>query len=481
MAGIGFELKKLFDKKTAIGYLRAYTYTTLVTTGPFILMTGMVLAIQLLFSMFDVPYFTKELYIASVTYPFVFSHIISSGFAMLITRYVADKMYSKDYNEIIPSLYGMISVALGAGSILALIFFWNTPLAVELKVITYIFYMELIVIWIQGVYLTALKDYKKIIQSYVGGVFLSILLVFVVLKTGILPQLFGTLLAMDIGLLLIAAMLMINIKKFFAETSYRNFLFLQYFESHFNLFLTSLFYSISLYIPNIIIWHGPLAVHIEGTYVYAPIYDIATFYAFLSILPIMVIFVVSTEMHFYQKYSTYFTCITERGNLKETEDARHDLLHVMWSEIRNIVEFQLVFSFAFFALGNYLLPRIGLSHSSINMFNLIMLGAYSTGILQVITTILLYIEDRKGALWISVLFLLTNVAFNLLGLEFGENTYGFGFFLAAFLSLVISLGRLVYYSNRIDYFVFCSCPVFYNKEPGFFSKFVNRFYNEAKF
>jgi len=478
MAGIGFELKKLFDKKSAIGYFRAYTYTTVVTTGPFLLMTGMVLMIQLLFSIFDVPYFTKQLYIASVSYPFIFSHIISSGFAMLITRYIADKIYSKEYNEIIPSLYGMLSVALTIGSIFALFFFWKAPLAFELKLVTYIFYMELITIWIQGVYLTALKDYKKIIQSYVGGVFLSIFLVFVVLKTSILPQLFGTIVAMDIGMLLITAMLMTNIKKFFVGTSHRNFLFLQYFETHFNLFLISLFYSISLYIPNIIIWRGSLAISIEETYWYAPIYDIATFYGFLSILPVMVVFVVATEIHFYKRYSTYFMYITEGGNLKEIEDARNDLFRVMWSEIRNVLEFQLVFSFIFLAIGNYLLPRIGLSHSSINMYNLIVLGAYATGILQIVITILLYVEDRKGALWISAIFLIMNVGFNVLGLEFGENAYGFGFFLAAFLSLVISFGRLVYYSKRLDYFVFCSRPVFYNKRPGLLSKFVNWCYRE---
>jgi uncharacterized membrane protein len=480
MAGIGFELKKLFDRRSAIGYFRAYTYTMFITASPFILLTGMVLVIQLLFSLFDVSHFTKQLYIASVVYPFIFSHIISSGFAMLITRYVADQLYSKNYSEIIPSLYGTIAVALGIGSIPAIAFFWNAPLAFELKVVTYIFYMELIVIWIQGVYLTALKDYKKIIHSYAGGAILAVLLAFAVLKTGVLPPLFGAMLAMNIGVLLIAAMLMINIKKFFAESSYKNFLFLRYFESHFNLFWISLFYAVSLYIPNIIIWNGPLAVRLADTYVYAPIYDIATFYAFLSILPVMVIFVVSTELHFYQKYSTYFMYITEKGNFKEIEDARRDLLHVMWSEIRNIVEFQLAFTFVALALGNYLLPRIGLTYASINMYNLIVLGAYSTGILQVIITILLYIEDRKGALWISAFFLLANASFNLIGLGFGENTYGFGFFLAAFLSLVISLGRLVYYSNRIDYFVFCSRPVFYNRKPGFLAKTVNWLYGEAK-
>ena len=37
MAGIGFELKKLFNGRTAGGYLKAYSYSAVITAGPFAL------------------------------------------------------------------------------------------------------------------------------------------------------------------------------------------------------------------------------------------------------------------------------------------------------------------------------------------------------------------------------------------------------------------------------------------------------------
>ena len=49
MAGVGFELKRLFRARTAAGHLKAYSYSAIVTTGPFVLLTSMVLAVQLLF------------------------------------------------------------------------------------------------------------------------------------------------------------------------------------------------------------------------------------------------------------------------------------------------------------------------------------------------------------------------------------------------------------------------------------------------
>ena len=41
MAGVGFELKKLFTARTAAGHIKAYTYSAIITTGPFALLTGM--------------------------------------------------------------------------------------------------------------------------------------------------------------------------------------------------------------------------------------------------------------------------------------------------------------------------------------------------------------------------------------------------------------------------------------------------------
>lgn len=477
MAGIGFELKKLFHEKSATGYFKAYAYTSIITTGPFILMTGMVIGVQMLFRWFGVSYTDSQLYTVSIIYPFIFSHIASSGFSMLITRYIADLLYEGSYEDVVPSLYGMLSVALFFGAIPALCFFWNKPLTIEMKLTTYVFYMEMILIWIEGVYLSALKDYKKIIASYACGVFAAILLTVLALWDGRAPML-GTMLAMNVGGIIIAGLLLHNIGKFFPLRSHCHYKFLAYFEAHRRLFFISLFYTVSLYIPNLIIWQGPLGVTIANTYVYAPAYDVAAFYAFLSILPVMALFVVSTEIYFYEKYATYFMYITEKGNFREIEDARKDLLHVMWSEVRNVIELQLVCTLIFLALGNYFLPRAGLAYNSIDMYNLIVLGAFSIGVMQVIDTLLLYFEDQKGVLWICASFLAINTGLHLLGLWIGEVTYGFMFFIAAFIGLCCSLQRLDSFTKQLDYQVFCSRPVFYQQKEWLISRFVGWLYRE---
>jgi uncharacterized membrane protein len=482
MAGIGFELKKLFNTRTASGYMKAYGYSAVITAGPFALMTGMVLAIQLMFVWFDVSYVDSQIYTASIIYSFVFSNIISSGFLMLITRYLADILYGDEYKDVTASLYGIIVITELLGGILAILFFWNKPLDFFTKFLTYIFYMQMLAVWLQGVYLTAVKNYKGLFFSYLFGISIAILLTLLVLVTKIMSPVQGALLAMDIGSAVIMMLFFVHVTRYFGYPKNGfNFVFLPYFEKHATLFFIALFYTLGLYLPNIIIWQGPLAVWIADTYVYAPTYDVATFYAFLSILPIMVMFVVSMELHFYEKYAVYFTYITKKGNFKDIYDAKKDLLHVLWDELRNIMEFQLVFTLIFLAIGDYFLPRFGVVYNAVNMYNLIVLGAFFTGIMQVTYTLLLYLEDYKGVLLIVGCFFLANFIFGCIGFYMGENTYGFTFFLAAALSFLVAMKRLLYFCQSLDYYVFCSRPVFYREHNGPFSKLVRKLYGKESF
>ena len=103
MAGIGFELKRLFDRRTLTGQTMAYGYSAIITAGPFALLTSMVLLIQLLFVQYGVAKGAGQLYTASVIYPFVFSQLLTCGFAMVITRYLADKLYQGEYENVTAS------------------------------------------------------------------------------------------------------------------------------------------------------------------------------------------------------------------------------------------------------------------------------------------------------------------------------------------------------------------------------------------
>lgn len=176
MADVGFELKKLFRARTAVGHVKAYAYASVVTTGPFLLMTGMVLAVQLLFFLHGVAVADAMLFVASVAYVFVFSQILSSGFTMVLTRYLADCLSVGHYRDVTASLFGIGALLTLFGSAVAAVFFAASPLGFAEAGLTYVFFLELLLVWTQSIYLTAIKKFQRLLTGFAASVSLSVAL-----------------------------------------------------------------------------------------------------------------------------------------------------------------------------------------------------------------------------------------------------------------------------------------------------------------
>ncbi|WP_051598619.1 exopolysaccharide Pel transporter PelG [Selenomonas ruminantium] len=480
MAGVGFELKKLFTARTAAGHIKAYSYSAIITAGPFALMTSMVLAVQSLFAYYGIEGEASQVFVASVVYAFVFSQILSAGFIMVLTRYLADSLSLGRFENVTASLFGMGAIITVLGAVAAGIFFWDKPLPLLTKWLGYLFFAELLLAWTESVYLSAVKRYSRLLISYLAGVLVSVFLVWIFLsQTSLQPEQSG-LLAMDIGMGLINLLFLLHITSYFGlNKGGQNFAFLPYFERHWRLFLTATCYMLGLFLPNIIIWQGDWGVMVGGTYLYSPIYDVVTFYAFLSILPLMTMFVVTVETNFYERYAHYFAYITQKGNFREIDDARKDLLHTLWFELRHITEFQLVFTLVALAVGNYLLSWSGITYNQVNMYNVLLFGAFFTGLLQLVYILLVYFDYQKSVQSLSAVFFLSNLLLGLWGLYYGGSySYGFTFFLAAALSFIWAFVKLNHFAQRINYLVFCSQPVFYRSTSGILTRFTLWLYGD---
>lgn len=478
MAGIGFELKKLYKNRGIFFKLRALFYTAFVITGPQILFLLTILVFQAFISFVHLTSSQKDLFLASTIYALIFSQIITSGFSMIITRYVSNKLYSEEYHKILPSLYGVISICLPIGAIIGAVFLYRSPIGFLIKLSTYILFMELIIMWLQTVYLNALKDYIKIVKDFFIGLLAAVILAFILLITTKLDPILALLFSFDMGIFIIITLLMFNIQNFFESTDKKYFEFLKYFDKYSVLFFICLFYTLSLYIHNFIFWNGDLGRVIANTYLFAEAYDVPSFYAFLSILPTSIMFPIFVETAFYNRYKKYYSEITLDGNLKDIVRSRKAMTTTLWQELIHIMEIQLIFTIAAAVIGYYFLPYIGLTRSSINIFNILTLGTYCSIFMFIIVLIQLYFENRKGAFIIVSTFLSTNILFTFITLKLNPTYYGLGYFLSSFVSLTIGMLNLAYLLNNIDYITFCSQPIVNTEKSGFFSALVNRLYSK---
>ena len=164
----------------------------------------------------------------------------------------------------------------------------------------------------------------------------------------------------------------------------------------------------------------------------------------------------------------------------DDEDARKELLYTLWTEFKNIMEFQLVFSLMFLAAGGYLLAMGGVSYQDVNIYRILVLGAFFNAVLQVVYTLLLYLEDQRGALLIAAVFLGANLVLGMGGLWLGEASYGFTFFLSALLACAVAVMRLQHFCQRISYYVFCGRPVFFEAPHGVFSRLAAFLYRDRQ-
>ena len=108
MAGIGFELEKILNKKRLFSIFKAYSYSAAISSGPWLISI-----ISILISGYIAKIYIKQPEIiaqfqVTVTYLIALSLIFTGFFQLSFTRYIADLIFEKEYCQILPNLMGAI-------------------------------------------------------------------------------------------------------------------------------------------------------------------------------------------------------------------------------------------------------------------------------------------------------------------------------------------------------------------------------------
>lgn len=184
MAGIGFELKKLFKKSGLAATARAYGYAGIICAGPMILGIVLLLGIMFLCNQTGGTRFERELLICMITYSLLASLTVTSFLSMVVTRFLADMLYEEKLEAILPSFWGSTGIMLIAGGILYGIFLIFSGVGLVDKLLCFGLFGELIVTWNAMSYLTAIKDYKGILLSFSAALVVSFVVGFLLLIIG---------------------------------------------------------------------------------------------------------------------------------------------------------------------------------------------------------------------------------------------------------------------------------------------------------
>ena len=174
MAGIGFELKKLFQKRGLAATAKAYGYAGVICTGPMLLGIVLLVGIAFICDHTGATRHNRELLNCMITYTLLASLTVTSFFSMVVTRYIADMLYEERHEAVLSSFWGSTAILLVVGGIMYGIFLLFSGINLIDQFLCLEFFGELIVTWNAMSYLTAIKDYKGILISFITAVAVSV-------------------------------------------------------------------------------------------------------------------------------------------------------------------------------------------------------------------------------------------------------------------------------------------------------------------
>ncbi len=471
MAGIGFELKKLFAKKGVLNSAKAYGYAAVICTGPMLLGVLLLLGITTLCGIAKTDLHTREVLVCMITYTLLASVSVTSFFSMVVTRFVADMLFEEKKGAVLPAFWGSTVLMMAIGSVLYGVFLGFSGATPAQGILCFILFNELVIVWNAMGFLSAIKDYKGIFLSFLTSVAVSLLMGALLLWLG-LPVVEAMLFAVTLGYGVMLVWDVILLHRYFPHTSLGAFSFLKWVDCFWPLALSGLFMNIGMFSHIVIMWFSDIGVRVHGLFYSAPWYDVPALLAFMTALMTTVNFVVSVEVNFYPKYRNHYSLYNDKGTIDNIKQAEKEMIGTLKTELFYTALKQLLFTAVVIALGGYVLELLPLGFNEImrGYFRTLCVGYGIYAIGNMLFLIQLYLTDYAGAFVTSGIFAVTSLSFTVVSLFFPNLYYGFGFLLAALVFATAAVIRLNYFLKRLPYYILSVQPLVSEDRSGIFTR-----------
>jgi len=458
MAGIGFELRKIFSHTTITSRIRGIAFATVTTIGPTLIFLVMLLSINVVMRSLNIPEPKQIFFSAATLYVFLFAIIITGSMGTTITRFISDRIHEDEEDYIPSAMFGTSAVVSIATAVFAgiMVFLLRADGISDVWILAPLYLLAVIVSITYNLmfFISALKEYLKITAAFFIGFVLGALTFLALYQWTTLDVLSDILVGMVVLFSVINLILIYLILTYFTVSNRKYFAFMHYFKKHPYLSLSGFFYFVSLYVPNLLYWvFSDIAVQVSIFRV-APSYDMALFLAILVNLSTPVIFVVKVETKFFEKYQKYIGSLIN-GTFAVIEKYRKIMLKTMEIELFYIYEVQLIITIILTCAGILLLPMLGFGGLILNYFLLLAIGVYCTYLMYFTVVFLYYFDDQFGSFITTLTFFLTTLMATLLALKLGVSFYPVALFVGGIVSWVVGFFRLRTFMSTINARLYC--------------------------
>jgi len=446
MAGIGFELRKLLQKQSYFGLLQAYAYAGIISSGPWVLSIVGILFVGFLSLGVVFPHALIVQFQVSVTY-LILSSLILTGFIQLgFTRFIADGLFKKQDEQVLPNFNGMLLIVTGiSGTFGTLAMFLFFPgMSVPYRLLMLSGFVILCAIWVTTIFLSGMKQYKEIVVLFAAGYTVTVLGALLMRKLGME----GLLLGFVIGhFVLLTGMVALTLRTFPSE-EFVAFDFLRPGAMYPSLIWAGFLYNLGVWADKLMFWFYPdTSQLIIGPLRASLIYDLPIFLAYLAIIPGMAVFLVRIETDFVEYYQKFYDAVREGGSLEHIENMRDNMLFTIRQGLSEIVKIQAIAVLVVFVLGGTLLGWLGISRLYLPLLYVDVVAAGLQVVLLGILNVFFYLDKRPVVVFLCLLFLGANIAFTSLSLHLGAPYYGYGFAISLLITVLAGMQLL---SRKLD-------------------------------
>ncbi len=446
MAGIGFELRKLLQKQSYFGLLQAYAYAGIISSGPWVLSIIGIIFVGFLSLGVVFPHTLIVQFQVSVTYLIV-SSLILTGFIQLgFTRFIADGLFKKLDERVMPNYNGMLLIVTGISGMCGLLamFLFFSGMSVAYRLLMLSGFVTLCAIWVTTIFLSGMKQYKAIVFLFAIGYAVTVLGALLLRPLGME----GLLLGFVIGHFVLLTGMVVLILRTFPSGAAIAFDFLRPGAMFSSLIWAGFLYNLGVWVDKLMFWFYPdTSQSIIGPLRASLIYDLPIFLAYLAIIPGMAVFLVRIETDFVEYYQKFYDAVREGGSLEHIENMRDNMLFTISQGLFEIVKIQAIAVLAVFVLGDTLLGWLGISRLYLPLLYVDVVAAGLQVVLLGILNIFFYLDKRRIVVFLCLLFVSANIGFTSLSLHLGAAYYGYGFAISLLITVLAGMHLL---SRKLD-------------------------------
>lgn len=454
MAGIGFEIKKLFKKEGIFNTVFAGLHATAVTIGPMVIV---IIALNVMYMMqpyIELAYKEKEVLSSTILYVFIFSMILVSPVNIILSRYIADRIYEEDYSAIYTAVgTGELIIALcvaASGIPFGYMMYTKGNLPVYYIFTAYVFFAGVSFTFYYMNFITVLKQYSKITYSFFGSLIVGVLFVTVSNKIFDLNISDAILFGLTISFTMIAVFLVTFLKLSFREREYNYNLLIRCLKKNILLVLANFLYILGLYIHNFVFWsESDYKVVVKNIFVSAPNYDMATYLAMLSNISVLVIFTVNVETKFHTAYKAYCETIIGAAG-KDMKKAKQKMIETLRRETIYIIQLQIIVNLTAYIVAQVFFPRLGVEGDILSMYPALSVGYMIIYLIQCLMIYLFYLDDMTGAVMTGAVFLLSTFLGSMVSVHFSVYMSGLGLVFGSICGMSMAFFRLRYKLIHLD-------------------------------